>query len=285
LTFLDRVISTISPRTALQRAQARVALEALAHYRAATIPQRSANVRAVSGDADAVAINARRQIMQSARDVVRNNGLAERAATVLVNSIVGTGIEPKLVSNDKALQDEWKAHLRLLNSTQIDAEGLSTLAAIQRLAVRAMVVDGESLVVWMDDPSRDGFFKVRVLEADYLDDRLNGRAADGLNTIYDGIEYDERNRVVAYHIYDEHPGSAVWHANWRGLTSSRVEASRVLHLYRVDRPGQRRGVSWFAPVLSDLVALADNDEAQLMRQKIAACMVAFWRSDKTPDDA
>lgn len=283
MSVFDRTIAAFAPQAALRRARARVALEALANYRAAGISQRSGSVRAAAGDADAVAMQSRRQMMLSARDVVRNKAVAERAVQVIVNNVVGTGIEPKLggtVSDQvKALWPEWSQHL---DSVAVDAEGVSTLAGIQRLAVRAMVVDGEALIVF--PRSRDGSFQVRVLEADYLDDRLNGTAsaAPG-NVIFDGIEYDASNRPVAYHLYDDHPGSAVWRSDWRGLTSSRVDSARVIHLYRVDRPGQRRGVSWFAPVLEDLVALADSDEAQLLRMKIAACFAAFWRTSSDVD--
>lgn len=282
MNLLDRAIAAFSPRAGLRRAQARASLDAMMHYKAGSITRRSGSIRPVSGDADAVATFARRQIMLAARDVVRNNAVAERAVQVLVNNIVGTGIEPKLISDHDGLRAGWPAVMQMLDSTVIDADGRSTLAGIQRMAVRAMVVDGEALVLFPDPLTKGQSFQVRVLEADYLDDRVQSRWAETGNDIYDGIEYGPDGRVVAYHIYDEHPGSAVWHQDWKGMTSSRVDASRLVHLYRSDRPGQRRGVSWFAPVLDDLVALADNDEAQLMRQKIAACFAAFWRTDKDP---
>lgn len=280
MNLLDRVIASFSPRAGLRRAQARASLDAMMHYRAGSVNRRSGSVRAVSGDADAVATVARRQISLAVRDVIRNNAIAERAVQVLVNNIVGTGIEPKLVSEDTDLNYAWPAVCRYLDSTDVDADGISTLAGIQRMAVRAMVTDGEALVVFPDPLTAKSSFQLRVLEADYLDDRLQGRALGSKNSVYDGIEYGDDGRVVAYHLYDEHPGSVVWHPDWKGLVSSRIEASRVIHLYRPDRPGQRRGVSWLAPVLDDLVALADNDEAQLMRQKIAACFAAFWKTDK-----
>lgn len=282
MNMLDRAIAAVSPQAGLRRVQARAALDAAMHYRAGSITRRSGSIRAVSGDADAVASFSRRQIALSARDVLRNNAVAERAVQVLVNNIVGTGIEPKLVSDDDGLRGGWAAVTRRMDSTLFDAEGVSTSAAIQRMMVRAMVVDGEALLRIRPGNGHGPDFCVQVLEADYLDDRVQGRAADGRNMVYDGIEYAPDGSVVAYHLYDEHPGSAVWHQDWRGLTSSRVAAQHIVHLYRSDRPGQRRGISWFAPVLDDLVALADNDEAQLMRQKIAACFAAFWRSDKDP---
>lgn len=285
MNWLDRRIAAFSPTAGLRRATARKALQALAHYNAATVSWRSAGLRPAAGDADSIAQGVRRRIMLSVRDVIRNNPTAARARQVLVNNIIGTGIEPKLVSDDQQLRDDWKVRARALDSTAFDVQGTCTLAGIQRLAVETMITDGEALILWPDDARGDGQCRVRVLEPEYLVDTLNARADIFGNMIHDGIEYDSAGRVVAYHLYDEHPDSAVWLGQLGGMRQSRVDASRVIHLYRMDRPGQRRGVSWFAPVLDDLVALRDNDDAQLMRQKIAACFAAFWRTDKDPEAA
>ncbi|MBN8194861.1 phage portal protein, partial [Bacillus sp. NTK074B] len=83
------------------------------------------------------------------------------------------------------------------------------LAAMIRTAVRAMVIDGECFVIYPREPGPGGMAQFRVLEADYLDDRVQTRTTGNENSIYDGIEYDRAGRVVAYHLYDEHPGSAV----------------------------------------------------------------------------
>lgn len=285
MNLLDRIIASVSPRAGLRRATARSSLQALAHYNAASVSRRSPTVRPVSGDADAISQGVRRRIMLSVRDVVRNNATAARALQVLVNNIIGTGIEPKLVSDDKDLKKAWKLRAAALDSVAFDVNGVSTLAGIQRLACEMMIADGEAFILWPDNNSEGGQCQVRVIEPEYLNDSLNGHATISGHVIYEGIEYDSAGRVVAYHLYDEHPDSAVWLEPLRGAKYSRVPAERVIHLYRIDRAGQRRGVSWFAPVLDDLVALADNDEAQLMRQKIAACFAAFWRSEKAPEDA
>ena len=279
MNWLDRAIEAVSPARALERERARMVLQTLANYRSAGVERTSPSMRAGGGDADAAAINARRRLSLLSRDAVRNNALAERALQVVTNNVVGTGIHPKLVTADKALADEFLARVRAtFDTTSVDYDGISTLAGLQRMQIRATAQDGGALLVWPDDRSSD--FKVRMLEIDYLDDRLTGPIAASGNYLSEGIEYDPRGRVVAYHIYEEHPGAVVRTQFGLSLNSVRVDASRVIHLYRADRPGQRRGVSWFAPVLSDMVALADNDEAQLMRQKIAACFAAFWKTDK-----
>jgi lambda family phage portal protein len=115
-------------------------------------------------------------------------------------------------------------------------------------------------------------FQVQILEADYLDTTKEGEADEG-GYIREGIERDAIGRRVAYWLYDEHPGTSAYRP--RGLQSRRIPARDIIHLYRQDRPGQLRGVTWFAPIALNLQDLADGIDAHLMRQKIAACFAAF----------
>jgi lambda family phage portal protein len=117
-------------------------------------------------------------------------------------------------------------------------------------------------------------FQIQVLEADYIDTTWDGVAASG-NPIKEGIEYDLIGRRVAYYLFDEHPGAALQGITRGRYISRRVPASEILHIYRQDRPGQQRGVSWFAPIALNLTDLGDYQDAQLVRQKIAACFAAF----------
>lgn len=280
MSLLDRAIAAVSPRVGLDRARARAAMQVMARYRSSDIERDSPGFRARGGDADASAISARRRLSYLSRDFARNNGLTERALQVITNNVVGSGIHSKLITDDEGLAKEYLARVRAqFDTCVVDHDGVNTLAGIQRMVVRAMVQDGECLIVWPDYATGRGDLRLRVLEADYLDDRLSGPIAANGNYVSEGVEYDRAGRVVAYHLFDEHPG-AVFRTNLgASLSSTRHDASRVLHVYRVDRPGQRRGVSWFAPILADLAALADNDDAQMMRQKIAACFAVFWRSE------
>ncbi len=75
------------------------------------------------------------------------------------------------------------------------------------------------------------------------------------------------------------------------MTPRRVSAEDVIHLFRLETPGQVRGISWFAPVLLRLADLDSWRDAQLVRQKIAAMLTAFVTTldgtgvpfDGTPD--
>ena len=55
----------------------------------------------------------------------------------------------------------------------------------------------------------------------------------------------------------------------------------MCHVYRIDRPGQVRGVTWFAPVMIRIKDFDEYEDAQLLRQKVAACFSVFVY-DATP---
>jgi lambda family phage portal protein len=112
--------------------------------------------------------------------------------------------------------------------------------------------------------------QLQVLEADHLDSGKTGETRDG-GFVMQGVEFDRLGRRQAYWLFPNHPGEARGGA----LVSSRVPARHVLHLFERLRPGQVRGVPWFAPAMLKLRDLDAYDEAELVRKKIEACFAAF----------
>lgn len=272
--ILDRVIAWIAPGLALSRARSKSALDSLMRYDAARGTDRTKSLRARAGSADSAGAGDRARLAYVARDIVRNNAFALRAQTVIVNNVIGDGIIWKVAGGSDARVKELARELkRYLDSAQIDADGRQNLYGLERLALNTVVESGEVLIRRVrGGPSRVIPMQIQVLEPDYLDPSRDG--ARGGNEIREGIEYDPAGRRVAYWLFDRHPGE--WGLiNRQSLESRRVPASELLHVYRQDRPGQMRGVSWFAPVALQLQDLADHQEAQLLRQKIAACFAAF----------
>lgn len=256
-------------------------------YNAATNRDRGKVFRRSATDADGASFQ-RAKVAWSARDLVRNTPFATRAQQVIANNVVGDGIIWKVSASAKSTKKDLarllKAHF---DTVAIDADGRQNLYGLQRLAVACIVESGEVLIRRRRRNRGDGLplpFQIQVLEPDFLDsDKLDLAAGPSGATIREGIEYDAIGRRVAYWLFDEHPGAA---RKLRGsLTSRRVPASEILHIYRQDRPGQMRGVSWFAPIALRLMDLDDYDDAQLMRQKIAACFAAFVTSSEDPTAA
>lgn len=252
------------------------------NYRAANLGSRSDSLRGSRDSADR-ASSKRDRIAAYVRDMIRNTPYAKRGQTVIANHVVGDGILPKIeVRGD--LPERTRGYIRdlglemieeHLDTTAIDVNGLLNLYGLQRLVINTVVDAGEVLVRRHHRKGSRGVIplQMEVLEPDYLDASRWG-AVEGGGEIRDGIEYDAEGQRVAYWLYTQHPGGD-WLPGKSSILSERVPAEDILHIFSVDRPGQSRGVSWFSPVAEKLLNFDDYEDAQMMRQKIAACFAVF----------
>ena len=117
---------------------------------------------------------------------------------------------------------------------------------IERLLIRSIAESGE-VFVRLVKQSFSGSpipLALEIIEADQLDDGLNGRSLQG-NEIRMGVEVDRWGRPIAYHFLGYHPGDYQFsNQQISSQRHNRVLAADVIHLYRMDRPGQTRGASW-----------------------------------------
>ncbi|MBX9740507.1 MAG: phage portal protein [Beijerinckiaceae bacterium] len=287
-TFLDRAIGWISPARGLSRLEARARMAAVERvrmvYDGATTGRRSHGWRVAASDANSEIRLAAMRLRNVSRDMARNNPFASRAIQVIDQNVVGAGIVPSVKSRSKAraerIRDLIRAHLE---TTDCDVTGRHDLYGLQALVMRTIVESGEALVRrrYSADRKLALPFQMHVLEPDYLNALVDGALPDGGFAVQ-GIEFDARGKRIAYHLYDEHPGSARMSF---AAHSTRVPAQDIAHVFRVDRPGQERGVTWFAPVILRMRDLADFIDAQLMRQKVAACFAGFVTSERDPGAA
>lgn len=280
----QRVTARIAPRWSAERAIAasargRAMREAQAHYDAAKKSRRNQQWRVSGEDANAAARGTLAPLRSIARDMVRNNPHAARAVHAIAANVVGSGILPQVKgvtkTRAKAIEKLLRRHLM---TPSIDADGMHNLPGLQALAMRTIVTSGEVLVRRRWRRASDGLplpFQLQVLEPDFLDHRVEGPQRNG-NIAIGGIEFDKLGRRVAYWLFSEHPGAT---SLYSFPTSKPVPASEIAHVYLAERPGQVRGVTWFAPVITKMRDFADFTDAQLVRQKIAACFAAFVTGD------
>lgn len=289
MNWLDRAIGFVAPTRAAARVEARNKIARLTQvrnlYEAASLSRRTQGWRTVSTDASSEVRAASGRLRDVSRDLVRNNAYAARAVNVIAHAVVGAGIIPQTKADRPErvaqIQDIVRRHF---DTTDIDADGRLNLYGLQGLAMRTIAESGSVLVRKRVRRMADGFtipLQLQVLEPDYLDRTVNGVQPNG-NFAVDGIEFGVIGQRVAYHVYDQHPGSMTGKSRIRG--SSRVSADFMAHVYRVDRAGQVDGVPWFAPVIMRMRDFADYIDAQLMRQKIAACFAAFITQAEGYDD-
>lgn len=266
--YLDRALGAIAPAWQLKRERARIAATALArHYESAQGGRRTSGWNRSRQDANAVTGPAAGRLRSTARDMVRNQALAESALSTIVDASIGWGIAAKF--DNAAAQASFD---RWANSTSVSVDGRSDFYALQQLIMRSVVQDGECLVrrhIGRPDDSGNIPLQLQVLEADFLDaDKNTFTGVGNGNRVVNGVEIDAMGRRAAYWLFREHPGAQ------QGTmpVSERVPASEILHVYRQDRPGQLRGVTWFAPVMLAMKDLDDYSDASLMKAKVAACL-------------
>ena len=268
--ILDRVITEFSPSRGVQRLRARQQAKVLMNYDAATKGRRAAGWKRTGTDADAAANGSREAIRNLARDFVRNRPYAARYVDVVATNVVGTGIQFSVRHDDLDRAGQIDAVLRQhMGTTDIDARGECDLSQLQRIIIRGVVVDGEILArrrmrVGIFGRNLKLGFQIEVIEADHLDTAV---VSWGQNVVIEGVEYGPTGAVEAYHLFDEHPGSS---RLLKSLQSKRVPWQDVIHVRRFDRAAQSRGVSWLAPMILPMGELSDYQEAQILKQRMAA---------------
>lgn len=277
--LIDKAIAVIAPRYALHRMQARMAMDTAARharkYDGASAGRRTAGWKGAATSANAEIAPAVMRLRNHAREAERNNAWASKAGQALIANTIGTGIRAQPHHRSKAKKkraaDLWRDWAE---TTACDFDGTMDLYGLQALAFGAAVRDGEALIRFRRVLGGPVPMKLQVLEADFLD--TSRSTAPGGARIEQGCELDAEGRIVAYWLWTEHPGdSGGWFWQRSKGRSERVPAEQIARVYRRDRPGQIRGVTWYAPVLLPLNDLEDYEDAQLIRQKIAACFAVF----------
>ena len=120
-----------------------------------------------------------------------------------------------------------------------------------------------------------------MLEADFLDQARTMGLVNG--HVMEGVQFDEMGRRVAYWLFSYHPGGVLILNPRGGIVSQPVPADQIMHVYRVLRPGQVRGVPWLAPVMMALRDLDDYCDAERVRKKVEACVTAFVQQPEGVD--
>lgn len=263
---------SVSPAT---ETSARLRVVPMAHYEGAGQGRRLAGWKAPStGPVQAVA-PALTTLRNRARDAARNAPLAAAIVRAWLSALVGSGIVCRTQTDDTKLRAKiekaWRDWL-----PQADSSGAaSDFYALQTLAVRAFVTDGECFLRIRSRRLSDGLaapVQIELLESDLLP-QLDLQLSDG-NRIIQGVEFDRLGRRVAYHFHRAHPGDKGAFSTDLG-SYSRVPAEFVSHVFAPERPGQVRGVSVLAPILTRLRVIDDFVDATSERARLANLFAMF----------
>ena len=196
----------------------------------------------------------------------RNNPWIGNGVAAIVANAIGAGIKPQSQHPEPAvralLQRRWNAW-----TADADADGLTDAYGLQALAVRCLVEQGECFAQLL---LTDAGLRVRLLDPEMVAADETRELGDG-RRIYQGIEFAADGTRLAYHVRRVRPGDLTL----SGFDLVRVPAEQMCHLFLALAPGQVRGISWLAPVLPRLHELDLYEDAQLVRQKVAALFAGF----------
>ena len=216
------------------------------------------------------ALAARHQLAARGNYQTNNSPTAASVADVWTTILVGDGPSVRSGHPDEsmraALEDAWA---RFYESA--DIEGVHDLAGLISAGVRSLVVNGEALFLHVTGPR--GEPRLRLLSPEQLDAAMT-REVENMESIISGVEFNAAGERIAYHIYRQNPELAI-NMLWMPV---RVPASEVIHLFVTATPGQVRGVSWLAPVLTRLQELDRLEDALLARANTAALFGGFVQS-------
>ena len=279
--WIDKIVSYVSPTRGAERAKARLKLELMEQingkrkYEGASRGRRTEGWVTSATSADTEILSSLELLRARSRDLVRNNPFASSAVRVISHNMVGTGITPHFKgSNKRTTKLVESLAVEHLDTEAIDADGRHDLYGLEGLWTRTIVESGSVLIRRRFRRPEDGLplpFQLQTMEPDFLDTGKNVDLSGG-RFIRGGVEFDALGRRSAYWLFPAHPGDGY---RYMAMDSVRVPASEVAHVFRVDRPGQTDGVPWAAPVIIRLRDFDDFEDAQLLRQKIAAAFAVF----------
>lgn len=256
-------------------------------YEGARLSRLSGDWVTSSTSADAEINGSLIMLRNRARQLVRDNDYARQAIRLIKNNVVGTSIRLQAqvpVSrpgpggrlnqqlNDR-IEEAWSAWGR---PNRCHTGGRLGWADIQRMVIGAMAESGEVFVRLVRQPFGDSQvpLALEVIESDLCDESYDSRPMQGREWRL-GVEVDEWGRPMRYAFKTRHPGD---YRN-SGTTQVRlIDASEILHLAILDRPGQTRGVPWFASTIKRLHHLAGYEEAEVVRARASSSLMGFITS-------
>ena len=229
-------------------------------------------------------------LRKRSRDLYMGAPIATGALKSTVTNVVGAGlklnaqIDYEFLGMTAEEADAWETKVERefdfwASSKDCDITRMNNFYELQWLAFLSQLQSGDVFALLPTTKRMTTPYElcVQLIEADRVcNSSIHAMSQD--NKIVNGVEIDSKGEVIAYHIADYHPDSAMaiqnkWHRVEKfGSKTGRLNA---LHLMEMERPEQRRGVPILAPVFESLKQLNRYSEAELMAAVISGMFTVF----------
>ncbi|MBN1437496.1 MAG: phage portal protein [Sedimentisphaerales bacterium] len=195
---------------------------------------------------------------------VRNNSYAAGIVQTLANDVVGNG--PKWLFDDgmESLEADFANW-----AENCDWLGYQDLGGLLRQAVIGLCqADGAFFGKQYEGP------ELKLMAIDPV--RVDSPSTNIKTGLIDGIEFLKNGRRLGYYVNNSHPASLISEGleNYKFYTQD-----RIYHLFRIDRPGQHRGIPWLAPAIGLFALLRDFTRSTVKAAKRAAALSVIMNTN------
>ena len=244
-------------------------------------------------------------LRQRSRSLYMSAPLAVSAIKTNRTNIIGEGLKLKStidaeflgLTPEQATEWQQKAEREFrfwAGSKFCDSTRVNNFYEIQQVACMSWLMNGDACILLeYEKPSRAFPYGLRIhlIESDRVSTPhttgnnvyLYATNPDNGNRIFNGVEVDKNNRVVAYHVCNTYPNSNLYaKKEWKRVKAfgDRTGAPGVLMIFETERAEQYRGVPYLAPVIESLKQLTRYSEAEMMAAVINGFFTVFITSEK-----
>jgi lambda family phage portal protein len=252
-------------------------------YEGALVSRLTADWVTGSTSADAEIDGSLVRLRNRSRQLLRDNDYVKAARRAIVVNVIGRGVRmqsrvPMVRGGgrlDKPLNDRveawWRRYCR---KEYIDVAGKLSFFRILRQTMAAVPESGEVFIRLVPEEFGNSGtpLGLEILEADLCDEMHTvGPDASG-NEWRMGVKVNRWGRPIAYRFRTRHPGDVSGAVAYR---TTDVPAEEIIHLFIPERPGQTRGVPWFASSIKRMHHVAGFEEAEVVGKRARSSLMGF----------
>lgn len=209
--------------------------------------------------------------------LLETNGVGPAGFTFKSRAFTQQGInQTPLVAINDIVESHWR---KFCAKGVCEVSGKHSMQGLLCLLLSSVARDGDALVRIHAVPKtkKNPYgISLQVLSVDRLDTGRNSQI-QGQNRIVMGVELDDFNKPVAYHLTPYTSSQLDSKAK-----AERIHADEILHLYKAEYPEQIRGVPWLHSVMVPLHNLHAFEAYTLISARVGAANMGFLtRTDAT----
>lgn len=278
MDVVNSFLKVVAPKLALRRLQNQMAFDYLNEgkrkHDGAGRGRRFGENNSLSGSTNQQIAVDLPLLRERSREANRNNPYAKKGTRSITNNVIGTGILANPVAKTTTLAKKAKSVWKdWADDTSCDFDDLQNFYGLQALVMRTVVKAGECYVrrIWTKRKKNSAIvpLELQILDPDFIDHgKTNLVPLDNGEYTVNGIQFNKLGKRIAYWVFDRHPSE-----NY--AISRPVPFADIIHIYEIEDPGQVHGLPFNSSVILRMKDFDEFEDAQLMKQKIAACFAVF----------